>query len=80
MALLLYFNVISAYERNTHQYVVRQAYELVKSFYGADIPILKQHLGSNEIGTGIFEPGNLLVIGAAREDIEDIIYGYEGIF
>lgn len=40
MALLLYFNVISAYERNTHQYVVRQAYELVKIFMVLIYPYL----------------------------------------
>jgi len=38
---------------------------------------MKDHIGTTETGYGRFLPGNLIVIGAFREDEEDIVYGYE---
>ena len=35
-----------------------------------------QHLGATEQGDYAFNPGGLLVIGAYREDMEDMVYWY----
>ncbi|MDT3695717.1 MAG: hypothetical protein ROY99_04940 [Ignavibacterium sp.] len=35
---------------------------------------MQDHVGFNEQGTIVFDPGNLLVIGAYREDEEDAVY------
>lgn len=73
------FNIsIFPHEQVVHQYIVRQAYELLKVQLGNDNPIPKlfEHLGYSETGTGAFQPGGLIVIGAFREDEEDIVYFY----
>ncbi|KAF0149749.1 MAG: hypothetical protein FD143_2697 [Ignavibacteria bacterium] len=65
-------NLLLAHERLVHQYIVREAYKLLKFYVGQDIYKMKDHIGYNEIGTGPFTPGGLVVIGAHREDEEDL--------
>jgi len=62
--------------QRVHQYIVVEAYKLLKAQLGYDIPIMKDHVGTTETGYGRFLPGGLMVIGAFREDEEDIVYGY----
>ena len=75
-----FLSALFGYEKNTHQYAVKQAYELLKIYFGGNISSIYQHLGNNETGNMAFDPGNLLVIGAAREDEEDIVFGYGGMY
>jgi len=52
--------------------MVREAYKLLKQYAGQDIYKMKDHIGYDELGTGPFAPGGLVVIGAYREDYEDL--------
>ena len=61
-----------------HKHIVREAYKRLKLHLGYDIPELKKHIGDDQNGVGQFNPGGLVVIGAFREDEEDIVYGYSG--
>jgi hypothetical protein len=60
-----------------HQYIVQQAYQLLKYQYGADIPVMSAKVGSNEQGSGAFNPGGKMSIGAYREDEEDIVFSHD---
>lgn len=66
--------------QNVHQYMVRQAYQLLKNTLGYDIPEMAHHLGNSEQGEGLFNPGGKLVIGAFQEDVTDATLGYFGSF
>jgi hypothetical protein len=59
--------------------MVREAYKLLKNYIGQDIREMKDHVGISQTGTAAFNPGNYLVVGAWREDEEDVLYGYDGI-
>lgn len=51
----------------THQYIVQQAYELLRRQLGEDIPVMATHIGSmGETGTSSFNPGHTLMVGAHR--------------
>lgn len=60
------------YEQGTHQYLVRQAWELVKLQH----PEVISHDMNNHIGTSEAVPqwGGKVVIGAFQEDVDDIVY------
>lgn len=77
--MLIFFNSIflHAHKQNVHQYIVIEAYKLLKSFYGILQP-MEQHIGTNEIGTMPWETG-LVVTGAWREDTEDPIYNLSNL-
>ena len=60
--------------QTVHQYIVVEAYKLLKAQLGYDIPTLQAHIGTTEIGSNSFNPGWLVVIGAYREDEEDIVF------
>ena len=62
-----------------HKHIVREAYKRLKLHLGCDIPELQKHIGDNQNGSDQFNPGGLVVIGAFREDEEDIVYKYGGI-
>lgn len=62
-------------EQLVHQHIVREAYQYLKTRLGYDIPVVLNHLGTTEKGTGPFNPGGKIVIGAWREDEEDPVYG-----
>ena len=74
-----FMNMIFAHGEGVHQHMVREAYKLLKTFIGQDIREMKDHVGYNEVGYGAFNPGNLIVIGAHREDAEDVVYGFSGL-
>lgn len=67
-------------DEHVHQYIVREAYKLLKYQLGFDIPVMRYKVGNTEEGTGPFSPGGLLVIGAHREDQEDIVFGHGNYF
>jgi hypothetical protein len=60
--------------QTAHQYIVQQAYQYLYSKLGRSIPVVENHLGNWETGSNYFNPGNKIVIGAYREDEEDIVY------
>jgi hypothetical protein len=62
-----------------HKHIVRESYSRLYLHLGYNIPELKKHLGNDENGSGPFIPGGSIVIGAFREDEEDIVYGYGGV-
>jgi len=65
-----------AHQELVHQYIVREAYQVLRSQIGFEVPTMGQKVGTTEQGTGPFIPGGLLVIGAYREDRDDIVWGY----
>ena len=67
-------------EQWVHQYVVIQAYQLLRQHLGFDVPIMQDHVGAYEQGDGAFNPGGLISTGAYREDVEDIVWGYGAPF
>jgi len=54
--------------------MVREAYKLLKYSEGYEIPIMKDHIGSDETA-GPWSTGKV-VTGAWREDEEDVVWGY----
>ena len=81
ICLLIAFVVVSngnSYQDKTHQYIVREAYKLLKQ----QLPVieasdLNDHVGYDEEGNLPWETGKI-VTGAFREDKEDPIYSYCG--
>lgn len=70
--IIILSNIILPHGQGTHQHLVRQAYALLKDYYGVDIPVMVDHVGNGETGNGgYFWPGGLLVIGAHQEDCID---------
>jgi tetratricopeptide (TPR) repeat protein len=63
-----------------HKHIVREAYKRLKLHLGYDIPELQKHIGNDENGISDFNPGGLVVIGAHREDAEDIVYKHNKLF
>lgn len=84
LSILLFFtcNIYSHSER-VHQYIVREAYKLLKNYIGRDISRMVDNVGYKETGGYLdwynrekdFKEGKL-VTGAFREDVKDIVYGY----
>lgn len=74
----LSYDYIFAHGQLVHQHIARQSYQLLKTFVGQDIREMKDHIGYNEEGNGIYNPGGKLVIGAYREDEEDALYNSNG--
>ena len=73
---------ICAYNDEIHQYIVREAYKLLKlQVPPIEEPDLANHVGDNEKGDGPWLEG-LIVTGAAREDYEEPLYCYgnSGLF
>lgn len=77
--VLLFMGKLIAHYGEAHQHLVREAYNLLKYQLGCDITEMVNHIGNNEIGTHYFDPGGLVVIGAYREDLEDIVYRLCGV-
>lgn len=69
---ILSFSSTFAHGTLVHQHMVREAYKLLKHYVGQDIYKMKDHIGYNQEGTAPFTPGGLVVIGAYREDYEDL--------
>lgn len=76
--LLFNQNYVFSHGQGVHQHLVRESYKLLKYYVGQDIRIMKDHVGYNETGSGVYNPGGLLVIGAHREDEEDARYEENG--
>ncbi len=77
---LITVRISHGHAQAVHQYLVREAYNVIRTQIGYDIPVLMDHIGNHEIGITHFNPGGLLVIGAFREDEEDIVFNYGGPF
>ena len=72
---LCFMNQLSfAHGQGVHQHMVRQAYQLLKNYVGQDIREMQNHIGYDEHGSQVFDPGDKIVIGAYREDEEDPVY------
>ncbi|MDI6766107.1 MAG: T9SS type A sorting domain-containing protein [Bacteroidota bacterium] len=72
-------NNIFSHEHPVHEYIVLQAYELLKMKYPSIVTkSLHSHIGT--LGSGCSGPyfqSELISVGARREDCEDIVYGYD---
>ncbi len=77
--LLNFSSSVIAHDEIVHQYLIREAYKLLKMQFGFDIPVMQDRIGYDQTGVGPFNPGGLMVIGAFREDQEDIVWGYGSI-
>lgn len=73
---LLFTSPIFAHNYEAHQHLVREAYKLLQIQYNINIPIMHDHVGTNQKGHANFIPGDKIVIGAYREDKSDIVWGY----
>lgn len=76
VALLLFVCTSNGHLQNVHQYIVREAYTLLRNTAGADIPTMRDHVGVSQTGSRPWQTG-FIVTGAWREDEEDPIYGYD---
>ena len=85
--LFLFTNIIFPHKQRVHQYMVREAYKLLKLYNNnQDIPELLNNLGTTHSGgyLGSFPLSDnghpwvdgKIVAGAFREDEEDVVYGY----
>jgi hypothetical protein len=73
--------VLYAHKQHVHQYIVREAYHLLRTYTGKVIPVIHDHIG----GLESFYAGDsawqrpFVTTGAWREDEEDVVYGYRNI-
>lgn len=73
---LLFPQNVFSYSQKTHQYIVREAYKLLKLQLGQDIPTLSHHIGNQEEDKSGYDPElPFIVAGAWGEDEWDPIYG-----
>jgi hypothetical protein len=79
-SLFFIINTCLSYPEHVHQYIIRNAYSLLQYQLGYAVPIMSNRVGYMQEGTGPFNPGGLLVIGGYREDHDDVIFGWEGIW
>ncbi|MCB2203984.1 T9SS type A sorting domain-containing protein [bacterium] len=63
--------------QSTHQYILGEAYKLLKSEEPGLAMKLRDHIGVAESGDGPWQR-NTIMVGVYREDCEDIVYGYGG--
>lgn len=74
-------NLLIAHSQYTHQYIVREAYKLLKKQLGQDIPILVDYLGYDEGQTTDWTrdafDSPYVVAGAWDEDVHDIVWNYD---
>jgi hypothetical protein len=71
-----------AHKEWVHQYTVKQAYYFLENQIGGEIVDFKNHIGLDYYGKGDdSDPWSTgyIGVGAWREDLEDIIWGYGGI-
>ena len=80
LILLLTINSsVFPHDQNVHQYIVVEAYKLLKLNLGYSIPDFDNHIG--EIGGAYYgdyawqKP--FITTGAWREDMEDVVFGYD---
>jgi hypothetical protein len=72
---LIFLQVSYSHKQPVHQYIVREAYSLLKNQIG-DIPDMSSHISTIEgNGGGIFATG-LITGGTWNEDEFDVVYGY----
>jgi hypothetical protein len=78
MMSLLPTTALFAHKQHVHQYLVKEAYALLKQAYGHDISRMQDHIGGLEAfyaGDSAWQR-SYLTTGAWREDDEDLIFGY----
>ena len=70
---------VQAHKQHVHQYIAREAYLLLRSSLGADVPQLQEHIG----GLDPFYAGDsawqrpFVTTGSWREDEEDVVFHYD---
>lgn len=77
--VLLYLNTSMAHQQHVHQYIVREAYELLINQLGFIVPEMHNFvggLGSDYYGSYAWHKP-YLTAGAWREDMEDPIFNYD---
>ena len=81
----LFYTESSCHKQRTHQYIVREAYQLLKKYLGdRDVNYLKDKIGTIQTGqyinvwpdNGVPWSDGKVVAGAFREDEEDVVYKY----
>lgn len=77
LAMSLAVQESHAHAQHVHQYIVKEAYELLRAQHG-DIPEMQNHVGGLEQSYAGAYAWQLpyLTTGAWREDVEDPIFGY----
>lgn len=83
LAVMILTTSSMAHKEWVHQYIVKQGYLFLESELGFQIPDLRNRIGLNFYGKGSDnDPWGTGLIGVAawREDLEDPIWGYGGLF
>ncbi len=75
-----FISITSAYSHKewVHQHIVKEAYKFLENEIG-EVTEIKNYLGADFFGNGgknHWDSYNSIVIGAWREDVEDILYMY----
>jgi hypothetical protein len=79
LSVVLVAELAEAHKQHVHQYVAREAYLLLRSALGIDIPPLQDHVGGLEpfyAGDSAWQRP-FVTTGAWREDEEDVIFHYD---
>lgn len=63
LSIFLCFQIALSHKQNVHQYIVREAYTLLKNNVG-DIPVMASHISTDEGGGGGTWVSGLMTAGA----------------
>ncbi len=75
ICMFIFTASLIAHKQHTHQYIIREGYNLLKLQVGA-IPTIESHISVAEGGGGGTWKSGLITAGAWNEDEEDIVYHY----
>ncbi len=81
-AVALFPAQIHAHQQHVHQYIVKEAYQLLRQTYGYDFPRMTDHVGDLTpfyAGDSAWQRP-YLTTGAWREDVEDVVFNYSSIW
>ncbi|HSR17838.1 MAG TPA: hypothetical protein VLM39_07070, partial [Ignavibacteriaceae bacterium] len=79
--LFLFIKTAFPHKQHVHQYIVKEAYELLKIHFG-EIKVFEEHIGGTEpffAGDYAWQRG-FVTTGAWREDEEDVVFNYDLLY
>ena len=78
--LIMSNSILLAHDGPHHQYIVREAFKLLKKSYPTQLNDMENYIGNNEIWSGSSADGSFgalkIVSGVCLEDEYDVVYGY----
>lgn len=84
LVIVLFNKNVFGHKEWVHQHIAREAYYFLENQLGVELTEFKSHIGLNFYGSGGPDDDpwhtGLVVVGAWREDVEDVIWGSGGPF